>query len=345
VVEPVSVFDRRVLLAIPAWDYGDPARGPSYDTTYWLPTIRRHAREVEMFATDRAMREPGSLDGRLLAEVDRLSPDLVMFFPYRDDVGADTLRALQERTVTAAFFYDDAWRFDDYSSRYARLYSHVITTEPTAVERYRQLGGSPILTQFAATPSDGPGPVTDEAAYRYDVTFVGGDHPWRSWLVEWLGRNGVRVECFGAGFANGRLSYAEMEEVFRTSRINLNLSNSRQHDTRFLLASPLNYVAARGPKAGEQIKARHFEIGMAGGCQLSYYAVGLEDVLRIGEEIAIYATPEDCLQQIHRLLDDPDRRMAIAAGAYRRCHAEHTYDQRVVDWLTAIWEDDLPLAA
>jgi spore maturation protein CgeB len=250
-----------------------------------------------------------------------------------------------QRTETLAFFYDDAWRFDEYSSGYARLYTHVVTTEPAAVPRYRELGGRPILTQFAALPSSDAGPVLHEAGFRHDVSFVGGLHPWRAWLVDWLERQGVHVECFGTGFGNGRLSFAEMDEVFRTSRINLNISNSNQYDTRYLLASPLNYLASRGPKGAEQIKARHFEIGMAGGCQLSYYAVGLEDHLRVGEEVAVYATPEDCLAQIRRLLADPARRIGIAERAYRRCRAEHTYDQRMAAWFSEIWGEPAGVAA
>ena len=45
---------------------------------------------------------------------------------------------------------------------------------------------------------------------------------------------------------------------------------------------------------------------MAGGCELRFYIPGIEDFLAIGSEIAIYTTPEDCLQQVKRLLGDPE---------------------------------------
>ncbi len=334
--------DRRVLMAIPVHDYGDPARGQSFETHFWVPAVAAHVRDVEVLPFDRAMHEPGSLDDALLGAVDRLQPDLVMFFPFRDDVGLETLRAVRERTATLAFRWDDAWRFEDYSSRYAALYDFTVTTEPAVAPRYLELGGTPIVTTYGAarTERDLPPPVAEDA-YRHDVSFVGGANPWRAWLVDWLGRQGVHVECYGADWPNGRVTYSEMDAIFRTSRINLNISNSRQHDTRFLLADPRNFLANRGtPKNAEQIKARHFEIGMAGGCQLSYYAVGIEDHLQIGRELAIYTTPEDLLVQIRRLLAEPARRRGIAEAAWRRCRAEHTYEGRVGEWLAAVWPDE-----
>ena len=331
--------DRRVLLAVPEFDYGQPERGPSFDTQVWLPTIDGFVGETHLLPFDRAMHEPRSLDAKLLATVDRLRPDLVMFSTYRDDVAPETLRLLRERTTTLAFFWDDHWRFEDFSSRYATLYDFVVTTDPCAVPRYRELGGAPILTQYAGMrrPSALP-PLEDDREFRYDVSFVGGVDPWRAWLVDWLRRHGFAVECFGAGWPNGRVSYEEMDEIFRTSRVNLNISNSRQHDTRFLLADPRNFLASRGtPKVHEQIKARHFEIPMAGGLELTFYAVGIEDFLRIGEEIALYTTPDDCVAQISRLLADPERRLAMTRRAWERCRAEHTYERRIAHWLDAVW--------
>ncbi len=333
--------DRRVLLFLPEWDYGDPRRGPSSDRHFWLPAARAVARECEVLWSDRAWLDPGSLDERLRETVARVRPDLVMFFPFRDDVRPETLEAIKRDTTTLAFFSDDQWRFEDYSSRYATRYSYVVTTEPRALAPYRALGGHPILSQWAGRLIGEPRPpLDDEAAFRYDVSFVGGWNHYRGWLVRWLARRGVRVECFGALWPNGRVGYEEMEEIFRTSRLNLNVSNSRQLDVRYLLSGPRNlYNNLRTAKTAEQVKARHFEIAMAGGCQLSNYAVGLEDWLSIGDEIAVYASPEDCLHQIERLLADPERRHAMAQGAWRRSLAEHTYEQRVAAMFRAVWAD------
>jgi spore maturation protein CgeB len=332
-------FDKRILLATQEYDYADPKRGHGMEIAVWLPTMQRLVREVEVFPLDRTHHEPGCLDGALVAAVDRFEPDLVVFSTYEDNVGADALSALRDRTKTLAFFWDDHWRFDSFSSRYATLYDFVVTTNAAVEHRYRALGGHPIVSQYAGTASaDAAPPIDDDSEFEWDVTFVGGTHPYRTWLVDWLRRQGVAVECFGAGWPSGRVSYEEMDGIFRHSRINLNVSNSRQHDTRYLLADPANFLSARAtPKAFEQIKARHFEIPMAGGFELTFYAIGLEDYLTIGKDVAIYTTPEDCLLQIERMLGDPRLRMDIARSGWARCRAEHTYERRIAEWFETVW--------
>jgi spore maturation protein CgeB len=347
-------FDRHVLLAVPQWDYADAARGPSMESQIWIPAMRRLVRTLDVLPFDGAMNTHHSLDSDLLSMAERIQPDLVLFSAhgfgsqaahesFQGEVSPHALLKLRGLTTTAAFFWDDHWRFDDFSSHFAALYDFVITTEPTAVPRYRALGGHPVLTEYAGVvhPNARP-PVDRETEFRYDVSFVGGIHPWRKWLVEWLGRRGVEVACFGEGWPNGRVGFDEMDEVFRTSRINLNISNSRQHDTRYLLAEYANFASSRTTtKTTEQIKARHFEIPIAGGCQLSYYVPGIEAHLAIGEELAIYTTPEDCLSQIECLLANPDRRLAMTRRSWERCRSEHTYDRRFTDWFAAVWPEDV----
>jgi spore maturation protein CgeB len=264
-----------------------------------------------------------------------------MFFPMEAEVSRPVLRRLHERTTTLAFFADDQWRFERYSSQYAELYSFVATTDPLAVPGYRALGGRPILSQWAGRLVGEAAPPPPEEAFRHDVSFVGSWNHYRGWFVGWLGRHGVPVECFGAGWPNGRLGYAEVEAVFRTSRVNLNLSNSRQLDLRYVLSGPRvfanNFLT---PKDVEQVKARHFEIPMAAGFQLSSYAVGLEDWLRIGEEVMVFASPEDCLRQVRLLLPDAERRRRMTEQAWRRCLAEHTYERRVASLLASVWPGD-----
>jgi spore maturation protein CgeB len=337
--EPLRRYARRVLLVLPEYDYGRPERGPSSDRHFWVPAAEAVIDDCHVLWNDPVWHQGRVLDRELLETVDRIAPDLVWFVPFRDDTAPETLTALMRRTTTVAFFCDDQWRFDDYSSRYAQLYTHVVTTEPTAVGRYRALGGNAILTNWAGRLV-GPvrAPLGPHDHFRYDVSFVGQRNTYRAWFVNHLQRSGIAVECFGADWPNGRLGYQEMEDVFRGSRINLNISNSRQYDTRYLLDDPANYLENRETvKNAEQIKARHFEIAMAGGCQLSNYPIGLEESLSIGTQIAIYATPDDCVAQVRRLLNAPEQRSAMAHSAWRRALREHTFERRLASILAAIW--------
>ncbi len=331
--------DRRVLLAIPAYDYGDPARGTSFDRSFFQPAITGLVGECEVFDTDGAMRSKGSLDAALLDAVERFRPDLVFYSTFEHDFSTDLWRTVRSHAPTLAFFWDDQWRFDSFSRHYADVFTYCATTEASVVPAYRALGGHPIVTAYAAELVDaGGGPISDDEAFRYDVSFVGGVNPWRAWLVRFLQRDGIDVQCFGAGWPRGRVTFAEMADVFRTSRVNLNVSNSRQMDTRYLLEDPRNFLSNRDmAKAHEQVKARHFEIAIAGGAQLSNYVIGLEDLLAIGSEIAIYATPDDCVTQTRRLLADPERRIAMATAAWKRSSREHTWTARFRAMLDVVW--------
>lgn len=73
--------------------------------------------------------------------------------------------------------------------------------------------------------------------YKYDVSFVGGISGYREYLINQLKKKGVKVECFGAGWENGRVTFEEMGEIFENSKINLNISNSVNYDVRYIFSS------------------------------------------------------------------------------------------------------------
>jgi spore maturation protein CgeB len=150
---------------------------------------------------------------------------------------------------------------------------------------------------------------------------------------------GIHVNCFGAGWPQGRIDNIEMEKVFRSSKINLNLSNSVSYDIRYLLSDPralLHYI--RSSKRVEQMKARNFEIPLAGGFQLTNYVPCLERYLKIGEEVAVYSSVEECAEQISYYLSEDNERSRIALNGHIRALSEHTYRHRMESILEQIWQ-------
>ena len=130
-----------------------------------------------------------------------------------------------------------------------------------------------------------------------------------------------------------------MNRIFHRSRINLNLSNSVSQDIRFIFSSfrsVVNYL--RSPKRAEQIKARNFEIPLAGGFQLTNYVAGLERCLKIGEEVAVFSSPEECAQQVHYYLGNEQERASIRLAGNLRAEKEHTYEARLRGILAEIWK-------
>jgi spore maturation protein CgeB len=332
--------DTTILAVVMQWDYADETRGVSCEQTFFLDHLRPLVGAVEtLFIDDYIASGTGfdQLAELTLARVAELKPDLVFFVPFQFEFAPATLDRIRELAPTMAWFSDDQWRFADYTSKLAPHYTHVCTTDPFSIPAYRQIGVEPILSQWGGNDL-GPehAPLPPDGDFAFDVSFVGGRDPFRDWTVRMLEQQGVTVATYGAGWPNGRVFLEDMPSVFRESRINLNLSNSRNHDVRMVSESPGNqqhYLATT--KTWEQPKARHFEIALGAGFQLSSYFVGMEDYFEIGREIAIFTTPEDCALQIGRYLADPELRVEVARAGWERARRDHTWDRRMRGVLSA----------
>ena len=53
-------------------------------------------------------------------------------------------------------------------------------------------------------------------------------------------KRNINVHCFGDGWINGRVTDEDIEQIFVSSKINLNISNSISYDIRYLLSSLRN---------------------------------------------------------------------------------------------------------
>lgn len=330
-------WDKKVLAVHMKWDYCDPARGPSPENAWFFANLKRLAPASEAFYYDEYTGDLPLLRRKLAERAAEFRPDLIFFVPFTGQFDAASLDALKAKWPTCAWFGDDTWRFESYSSRLAPHFTHVLTTDVFAAGKYARIGVTPLLTQWAAEPLPGHD-AAPPANYRYQVSFVGGRNPVRAWFIRTLEGLGVKVDCFGAGWPAGRVSQEEMYAVFRDSRVNLNLSNSVPRDLRFALGGPANLLnCLRSKKTAEQIKARNFEIPLAGGFQLTNYVPGLERYLEIGREVAVFSTPEDCALQIGRYLSDEAERALVTAAGRARAAREHTYLSRLEKVLEALW--------
>ncbi|MBC7460449.1 MAG: glycosyltransferase [Thermoleophilia bacterium] len=338
--------DLKVLAVIMQWDYADPTRGRSCEDSFFVDHLRPLVGSIDTMWIDDYITSPALLQSLLddtLARIRATQPDLVFFVPFQMEFAPEALDRIRELCPTMAWFSDDQWRFDDHTSRLAPHYTWVCTTDRFRVDSYRAIGVEPILSQWGGRDMGaGSAPLPPDGDFAFDVSFVGGRDAYRDWMVHTLEGQGVSVTTYGAGWPNGRVFEDDMPAVFRESRINLNLSNSRNHDIRFVNASPANQAYyGQTTKVSEQPKARHFEIALAGGFQLSSYFVGMEDFFVIGDEIAIFTTPEECALQIKRFLAEPERRYEIALASWERARRDHTWDARMRGVLDAAYPSTL----
>ena len=173
--------------------------------------------------------------------------------------------------------------------------------------------------------------------YRYDVSFIGGANAFRKWFVKELGKRGITVHCFGDRWENGRVSYEQMEEIFATSKINLNISNSTQYDIRYLLANPRNIVnTLKSTKNKSQTKARIFEIPVQGGFELTEYVPSLEDYFDIGSEIACYRDIDEAELLIKYYLSHNEEREAIKLNGVHKAREKHLFKNRIIEFMREI---------
>jgi len=332
---PSDLSSLRVLTSVLRWDYGKQSRGESSEQRFFVRNLEPLVGQLDSFWYDELLDDTARMNAELLAAVERTKPDIVFFCPFKDQITGATLREISKTSTTVAWFSDDQWRFDSYSKEYSTHFDVVVTTDPWSVGRYREIGREPILSQWAGDAADVALVERDED-FAYDTTFVGMKTPQRAWFVRKLAKLGAPVECFGHGWKNGRVTFDEMDEIFRTSRVNLNLSNSISMDIRQIFYSPKALAMTLiWKKHAEQIKGRHLELPAAGGFQLSYYVSGIEKYLVPGTEIALFHSVEDCARQIRHYLASPQERIAITRASYERAQREHTWTARLTDVLEA----------
>lgn len=349
-------------------DYGDPARGLSFEHCTFFDFLWRSGHDILYFDFVELAKAHGR-DGmnRLLLEVARVEkPDLVFTVLFKDEIDAAAMRRISGlgQPVTMNWFCDDHWRFESFSRRWAPCFNWVVTTAASALPKYARIGYRTVIkSQWAC----------NHFMYRrldlptmHDASFVGQPHGNRREIIESLSAAGVDVRVWGHDWPSGRLSQEDMIGVFNTSRINLNLANaSTGPEPRRLLSEARSRLsdllgktrvgraglevarslrrgttmalrAVRPSAAGraaqtmlpEQIKGRCFEVPGCGGFLLTSPAENLADYYEDGREIVCFSNLEDLIAKVRYYLDHEEARSQIAHAGFERTLREHTYAHR-----------------
>ena len=318
----------KILLVCMKHTYGDPKREYSYEYFNFYQSLKQMGHDVELFDYAVEIQALGkeAMNQKLLACVQEWRPTLTLFSLYTDQFEPSVVEQLREYTKTLCFFHDDTWRVE-YSRYWARHFDFFTTPDVYGEMKYREIGlHNAIHFPFGC----------NEQLFRkmdiskkYDVSFVGGWHPYREWLIERIRKAGISVEVVGYRWPKGEIDQEGMVRLFNESRINLNLSNSASWDARYLVSSPRAIInRLRSKKNVEQMKARIFEVNGCGAFQLSYYVEGLAGCYEIDREIGVYADADDLVEKIKFYLAHEALRESIASAAYKRTLEEHTFVPR-----------------
>ncbi len=335
----MSGVSMRIATVLLRYDYGKISRGDSLEYVGFYSALKRNSNDVCCFWYDEYLGKKENLQEDVIKFIDDVDPDLVFFVLLKSEFLFKTLDYLKQNYNTVNWFADDQWRFEEFTKYYAPHFTYAITTDKTALIRYKQIGyNNVILSQWASFGCD-KSVNPEKVDYKYDVSFVGSANGYRRWIVNELSRNGINVECFGNGWDNGRITYEDMACIFKESRINLNISNSASHDMRYVASSLTSLCEFfRSKKRAEQIKARNFEIPAFGGFQLTNYVSFIEDYFDIGMDIAIYTSIDDLVNKIKYYLEYEEERRKIATNGLMRAAFQYTYDnimKQIIDKIEA----------
>lgn len=330
----------KILFVDLEYDYGKKSRGINcIGQLGFKRSLERLGHNVVPFYYDEYL---GSnlkkLQVDLIKKADETKPDLIFFILFQDQFEISTLEKLKEKYITYNWFGDDSWRFNDFTSKYATSFTYCSTTDKYSFHKYKDLGQSNIImSQWAVINT--PAPSIDKLDYEFDVSFVGGFNYARGWFVKMLEKNGIKVHTFGNGWSNGMVSLEKMNEIFLKSKINLNLSNSKCYDIRYVLSHPIHLAhTLKTKKDATQMKARHFEICYNGGFQLADFAAGLDDYLEIGKDVVCYKDVDEAINLIRYYLFQDEEREKIKQSGYNKSVAFHTYEHRLKEVISSIKE-------
>lgn len=313
------------------YEYGIKNDGDGLNKKAWHDTFKALDYEVESIYFEDY--EHSELQNVIINKAKEDHTDLIFFALQSNQIEFETLKTLKDNGFfTVNFFGDDGWRFENWSSKYANYFSACLTNEKLAVSKYKEIGQNNIIkVQWASLEPINHIVKTD---YKYDVSFIGGISHYRKWFIQRLLNKGIKVECFGTGWGNGRVSYTEMENIIQSSKINLNISNSVSYDVRYLISHPKHIVnLIKGLKNKSEIKARVFELPAQGGFTLSEYVPFLEDYFIIGKEISCYTNVDEVEDMIMYYLKNDDERERIKECGIKKALEHHLYKHRIKEFM------------
>ena len=260
-----------------------------------------------------------AVNEEVITLVSKERPKYVLWTSWQYDILPSTLDSIRSRgSIVVGWFFDDEWRFDSYSKWWGPYLDYCVTNAMEAVPKYEEIGAKAIHT----VPNTG---ITMERDWskiteRYDVSFIGSRFyaDREQWISELNHRN-IPVHLLGEGWG-GYVSFAEMLNIFQSSKINLSFSGTVQ-----------------GPK--RQLKGRMFQVCLAGGFLLTEYAPGLEQYFEFDKEIACFQTKEEMVDKIHYYLNHDAERRAIAQAGWQRATSEYTSGHMVAKVFNQIKAD------
>jgi len=285
--------------------YLKSAKSISFDICFYQPLQKIFTRVV-LYDYLKQMVEVGikEVNKEIIEIVRKEHPKYVLWLAFGEyyEIQESTFDVIrQEGVKIVGWFFDDGVRFNYYSKWWIPHLDYFITDDLEAVPKYKRLGSYAVHAIATGNSVERDWSSVEE---KYDVSFVGSLRADREQYLEILKNKGILVNLFGMAVERF-VSYEEMIDIFGTSKINLNFSKTYQY-----------------MKFG--IKARIFEVCLAGGFLLTEYVPGIERFFEINKEIVCFRNPEEMVDKITYYLSHDEERRAIAQDGWRKAINEYT---------------------
>lgn len=141
---------------------------------------------------------------------------------------------------------------------------------------------------------------------EFDVSFIGGiERSNRKEYIDYLEKNGIKVELAGYGTKRGLVSVEEKNDIVYKSKINLNFTGV-ENDYKKIF------------QRIKQPKGRPMEVSMLGSFTLSEYSYSIDEMFNINDEIDIFHTKEELVEKVKYYLNNDELRMKMENKAYQK---------------------------
>jgi len=233
-------------------------------------------------------------------------PDYVIQLSDRYEFQESTFDAIRkEGTIVIGFFYDDEYRFEDYSKWWAPHFDYCVTNTIEAVPKYREIGAKSILR----VPIIGGMAIKrdwSKKKEKYEVSFIGNKEHGRDKYINEIKKKNIPIYLIGGERGEGYIPIEEVFDIYWNSKINLNFSRTGYNEEKL------------------GMKGRIFEVPMAGGFMLTEYVPGLENYFEIDKEIVCFRDSKEMIDKIKYYLNHDEERRAIAKAGWERARANYT---------------------
>jgi hypothetical protein len=182
-----------------------------------------------------------------------------------------------------------------------------LTSAPETCLWYAVMGCPAIFWPEASAPSVF---YPMDIPKKHNVCFVGGNYGIRTKIVRSIKRRGIKVECYGDGWPNGRIATQNVPALFASSKIVLGIGTIGHCTDLYAL------------------KLRDFDATLSGSMYLTHANPDLKILFNIGEEIVCYKTPKDCADKCEYYLANENECETIAKAGLARSLRDHTWEAR-----------------